>query len=35
MAMAREAFAWEPKFDQRSVLLAKQELGNEKEEITP
>jgi hypothetical protein len=29
MAMTREAPAWEPKFDESAVLLAKQELvGN-------
>jgi len=42
--MSRKAPAWEPEFDQSSVLLAKQELGgngvpkqelgNEKKEIT-
>jgi hypothetical protein len=27
MAITREAPAWEPKFDQNSVVLAKQELS--------
>jgi len=33
--MTREAPAWEPKFDESSVLLAKQELGNEQKEVNP
>jgi len=33
MAITREAPAWEPKFDNSSVFLVKQELGNEQKEV--
>jgi len=35
MAITREAPAWESKFDKSSVLLAKQELGDEQKEVMP